>query len=354
MASLAEIQAIVQRMYDELPALINRAKMTPQQIVIAKGLSDISERLGLILAGEFRAGNSAEPGYGFTGVRIGFPAFVYNAELWNIAAVENDVLNFGVRASDGHAIAGGGAVRLTSGGILVYNDTVQTGAIESDGDLKLGSDISDPGTTSLCVFTNDQTYNSEALGAGDLLIGDNSTGQPNILWDASASELLFRLGTIVTNRMSSSAIAASGVRLHRSTSQALSLIATNPPTAIQFDTEDYDDDSYADLVSDNTKITIPTGRAGRYEVGFYITIGNNATCIVQAGVWLNGLSGVNTIVSSLKNYTVGMAAAGQTDIDLAEGDYLQLGVVTFTSPGTFNLSAQGSAYKPAMWARRIR
>ena len=108
MASLAEIQAIVERIHQDLPALINRSKIAPKQITIINGLSDMSERLGLVQAGEFRSGNGLEPGFGFSGIRIGYPAFSYGGELWNIVGVENDALQLGIRASDGKLVFGGG------------------------------------------------------------------------------------------------------------------------------------------------------------------------------------------------------------------------------------------------------
>ena len=108
MASLAEIQAIVERIHQDLPALINRSKIAPKQITIINGLSDMSERLGLVQAGEFRSGNGLEPGFGFSGIRIGYPAFSYGGELWNIVGVENDALQVGIRASDGKLVFGGG------------------------------------------------------------------------------------------------------------------------------------------------------------------------------------------------------------------------------------------------------
>jgi len=65
--------------------------------------------------------------------------------------------------------------------------------------MKFGSDVSAAVTTALAVFGVDQTYNGEALGASDILIGDNSTGanndKANILWDYSTGKLLFRGGT---------------------------------------------------------------------------------------------------------------------------------------------------------------
>jgi hypothetical protein len=108
MASLAEIQALVQRIHDDLPLLVQRSQIAPVQIVVGEGLSDISRKLGLVQAGEFRTGNGLEPGFGFSGVRIGYPPFVYDGELWNIVGVESDVMQIGIRASDGKFVFGGG------------------------------------------------------------------------------------------------------------------------------------------------------------------------------------------------------------------------------------------------------
>ena len=121
MASINEIQALVEQIKADLPLLINRSQIAPKQIVTITGLSDISERLGLVQAGEFRSGNGQEPGYGFSGVRIGYPAFAYGNDTWNIVGVDNDELEVGIRASDGRLIAGGGDVEIGSFGIVIAN-----------------------------------------------------------------------------------------------------------------------------------------------------------------------------------------------------------------------------------------
>jgi hypothetical protein len=126
MASLAEIQAIVQRIHDDLPFLIQRSQIAPRQVVVGNGLSDISERLGLVQAGEFRSGNGREPGFGFSGTRMGYPPFVYDGELWNIVGINDDAMQFGIRASDGKLVFGGGDGFLDEWGLNFKN---QEGAI---------------------------------------------------------------------------------------------------------------------------------------------------------------------------------------------------------------------------------
>ncbi len=117
MASLAEIQALVEQIKSDLPALVNRSKIAPKQVVIVNGLSDMSERLGLIQAGEFRTGNGNEPGFSFSGVRIGYPAFAYDGDVWHFAGVNDDVLQVGINALDGKLYFGAGTGILNSGGI---------------------------------------------------------------------------------------------------------------------------------------------------------------------------------------------------------------------------------------------
>jgi hypothetical protein len=119
MASLAEIQALVEQIKSDLPLLINRSQIAPKQIVTITGLSDISERLGLVQAGEFRAGNGVEPGFGFKGVRMGYPAFAYANDTWHLAGVNNDVLQFGLSATDGKGYFAAGKALVGSDGMIL-------------------------------------------------------------------------------------------------------------------------------------------------------------------------------------------------------------------------------------------
>jgi len=89
----------------------------------------------------------------------------------------------------------GARTEIDVDGIKAYTSSAQSVAIDTDGDVKFGSDISAAATTALAVFANAQTYNSEAMGAGDVLLGDNSASKANILWDKSAGTLKFRGST---------------------------------------------------------------------------------------------------------------------------------------------------------------
>ncbi len=67
--------------------------------------------------------------------------------------------------------------------------------------LQAGSIVLDPhglrveGDQTLAVFTGGQVYNAESVEDGDIIFGNNSDNQANILWDKSSGELQFRGGT---------------------------------------------------------------------------------------------------------------------------------------------------------------
>ena len=75
--------------------------------------------LGLISSGEFRAGNGQAPGSGFSGTRMGWPAFTYAGRTWTLVGVNADVLQFGLDALTGRAVAGAGAIVLDGDGLKV-------------------------------------------------------------------------------------------------------------------------------------------------------------------------------------------------------------------------------------------
>src|SRR3990167_10458324 len=91
-----------------------------------------------------------------------------------------------------------GSVIIDESGIRLFSAGKNTIYLDVDGDAFFGADLAEASTSSLIVLNNYQTYNSEELFEGDILLGDNSSGAANLLWDRSAGILYFRGGT--TNR----------------------------------------------------------------------------------------------------------------------------------------------------------
>lgn len=93
-----------------------------------------------------------------------------------------------------------GNVVINTNGIKLNYGTVNKIWLQTDGDVLIGDDTSAPGSTYIAIFSTAQSYGTvaESMGAGDMLIGDNSASKANILWDKSAGQLLFRGGTTTT------------------------------------------------------------------------------------------------------------------------------------------------------------
>ncbi len=73
-----------------------------------------------IPSGEITLGDNT-PGNSFSGVRIAFPPMTYNGEEWNIVGVSADVLQVGIRASDGKLVFGGGNGWADESGLFFAN-----------------------------------------------------------------------------------------------------------------------------------------------------------------------------------------------------------------------------------------
>lgn len=96
--------------------------------------------------------------------------------------------------------------------------------------LKVGSDTSAAATTALAIFNANQTYNSESVETSDLLIGDNSSGKANALWDKSAGILYFRTGTTKKVSIDTSGDVKIGTDVSAAASTLLTL--TNSSTSL--------------------------------------------------------------------------------------------------------------------------
>lgn len=280
-ASLQEIYDLVLNIAEDLRNQLVQRKVGAKQIE-TNTLSDISKVMGLIQAFELRTPGTI--GENYTGIQI-LPEAL---KTW-------------------------------------LNDA-QTGSIQNDGDVQFGSDISSPATTGFNIFSQAQTYNGESFGAGDILLGDNSTGKANIWWDASAGILYFRSGTFVYNTMASSAMEAIGARVVRHTTLQSIDTATNTP--IEFTIEDFDGAGFVDLGADDTKITIPTGYGGRYAIGATIQYAANSTGMRSLSILPNDTdSGNGNAIYAIHGNagaTDGTVITVSGELELNDGDFIKL------------------------------
>jgi len=115
-----------------------------------------------------------------------------------------------------------------------------------------------------------------------------------------------------------------GCMLRKTTDQNIS---TSTYTAITFDSEVLDTDGFHNNVTNNERITIPTGKSGKYLITASILYAPNASNSRRNLVTLNGAVGVGTTVSDQRGGGFSGASSEVNFVGfyaLTAGDYIQL------------------------------
>lgn len=92
-------------------------------------------------------------------------------------------------------------------------------------------------------------------------------------------------------------------------------------TALTWDSEYFDTDSFHSNVTNNSRITIPSGKAGKYLVSGYITWDNGTTGSRQLVIRKNGSSTYTQSLTAANFYPTGTVSY---TADLAVGDYIEM------------------------------
>lgn len=160
---------------------------------------------------------------------------------------------------------------------------------------------SSPLTTKGDLFTWDTTNTRLGVGTnGQALVAD-STASTGLKWGYPTSL---------------------GVSVFKSANQSISN-ATN--TIVTFDSEDYDTNNFHSTVTNTSRLTVPSGLAGKYLVNANIVFNNNATGIRILYFMKNGS---NNCTPSLQNASssLGTYLTGSGVFNLAVGDYIEIQV----------------------------
>lgn len=126
-----------------------------------------------------------------------------------------------------------------------------------------------------------------------------------------------------------------GARIKRATDQSIN---DSSWTAIQFDVEDYDSNAFHDNSTNNTRITIPAGKAGYYSLKGRVQWDVNGS----GNRYISFRKGGSTYLETVAGYAWLATSYFQQfftiDVQLAEGEYIELCVYQDSS-GALNVKS---------------
>jgi hypothetical protein len=134
-----------------------------------------------------------------------------------------------------------------------------------------------------------------------------------------------------------------GVGLTKSASQS---IPNSTYTAVTFDGEEWDTNTYHDNVTNNSRVTIPSGKAGKYLVTVNIAFAaNGAGGIRLVSIYKNGTGTGDNNFQTSSTFTT--SPVKSVVMNLAVGDYIQAfvyqdcgGALNVNTTTTFGTSMQ--------------
>lgn len=191
------------------------------------------------------------------------------------------------------------------------------------------ADTTSPLTTKGDIYTFSTTNDRLPVGTNNqTLVADSSTST-GLKWATPASGSTF-VGVAAT--ANSSTLSVTG----------------NVQYSLPFNSEDFDTDAFHSTSSNNTRITIPTGKGGKYLInaGLDCDIATNYAYLifVKNGSNTGGSTGPNgAFISAILNVGSNTSKLqGSCVLSLAQGDYIEVGFQNSGS-GTMTYNARFSA-----------
>jgi hypothetical protein len=198
----------------------------------------------------------------------------------------------------GTGISGGG----TSGDVTITNSMAT--AIDAKGDLIAG--------------TGADAFSRLAVGTNGTALVADSTASTGLKWGAPTSL---------------------GCSLWKSANQSTSNVTQTP---INFNNEDFDTSGFHDNVTNNDRVTIPTGLGGKYLVTTKIDFAANATGQRVLYHFINGVL-VNLALSPVNSSVNGSSFELSGVYNLSAGNFIQMQVYQ-DSGGSLNVLGAAQYY----------
>jgi hypothetical protein len=243
----------------------------------------------------------------------------------------------------------------TSGQILAKNSNTDMDFVWVTNDVgditavTAGTGITGGGTSGAVTITNDMATTITA--AGDIVVGTGSGTYDN-LPIGTTNQVLTADTTVSPYKVKWATVSSSptfvGCQVYRTTNLSTSNGTT---TSITYDSEVLDTDGFHSTVTNTDRLTVPTGKGGKYLINAQISWAGNTTGARE--LRLHKFTPSETTACIVGNYPSNASAFLQqlTWIqDLTAGDYLVVKVEQ-ASGGSLNVTGSAAAY--TCWASMI-
>jgi len=224
------------------------------------------------------------------------------------------------------AMGGGSATTKTASYTLVAADAGTTVTMTSASATTI--------TVNTSLFAAGDTVYIQNLGAG---VSTITAGTATVNTSASLALAQYEGGQLYFVSTSASIFlkgdgaaagaSFSGCNVFNNTSQS---VANATTTTAVFNDERYDTDAYHDNSTNNSRITIPAGKTGKYLVFFTIVVSQSASATntyFETQLKKNGTTALYTLYSPQYRFNAsffGNANIGSVVLSLTAGDYLEV------------------------------
>ena len=254
----------------------------------------------------------------------------YDGAAWVASGATGDIE--GVTAGIG--ISGGG----TSGTVTVTNSMATE--IDAKGDLiggtgadtfarlAVGSDnerlVAASGEATGLKYVAD-TVNTVIDAEGDLLVGDTADTVQRLAIGSNAQVLT--VDTSIDGKIKWATPSAGatfvGVQV---TKTANTSVGSGANVQIPWDSEAFDTDGFHDNVTNNARLTVPSGQGGYYTVYFAMQWGSSATVARRiVAIYKNGNSSTGTFINNFETSSINFPSCAMSfTINLAAADWLEI------------------------------
>jgi len=162
---------------------------------------------------------------------------------------------------------------------------------------------------------------------GTLVVGNGTDASTTLAVASTAGYVL----TVDSAEATGLKWAAGGLSFSGVAARKEAVISNNTLTSLSFDTEYFDTNAYHSNTTNPTRFTVPSGKAGYYQLTIIGEWQSNGSGQRRIEYWVNGSTKVGTLnIPAGSSGALGMCASFTTD-SLAVGDYIEVKV--FQSSG---------------------